>query len=106
MWNTLRERLSPRDNVGCQQALSTEFDLLTFLEKEDINVYFEKLRDYQYNLEGTTVAIPDTALISRFPSTLPLTWRSQIRHQTDSGTATWESIEKSLRNIQDRKSVV
>ena len=45
MWNTLRERLSPRDNVGRQQALLTEFDLLTFVNKEDINVYFEKLRD-------------------------------------------------------------
>ena len=100
MWNTLRERLSPRDNVGRQQALGTEFDLLTFVDKEDINVYFEKLRDYQYNLEGTTLAISDAALVSKVLSTLPLTWRSQIRHLTDTGTATWESIEKSLRNIQ------
>ena len=44
-WNTLRERLSPRDNVGRQQALRTDFDLLTFVDKEDINVYFEKLHD-------------------------------------------------------------
>ena len=100
IWNTLRERLSPLDNVGRQQALRTEFDLLTFIDKEDINVYFEKLRDYQYNLEGTTLAISDAELVSKVLSTLPLTWRSQIRHLTDSGTATWESIEKSLRNIQ------
>ena len=76
MWNTLRERLSPRDNVGRQQALRAEFDLLTFVDKEDINVYFEKLRDYQYNLEGTTLAISDGALVSKVLSTLPLTWRS------------------------------
>ena len=50
MWNTLRERLATRDNVGRQQALRTEFDLLTFVDKEDINGYFEKLRHYQYNL--------------------------------------------------------
>ena len=43
MWNTLRERLSPRDNVGRQQSLCMEFDLLTFNNKEDINIYFEKL---------------------------------------------------------------
>ena len=100
MWNTLRERLSPRDNVVLQQSLRTEFDLLTFNDKEDINIYFEKFRDYQYNLEGTTLAISDGALVSKVLSTLPLTWRSQIRHLTDSGTATWASIEKSLRNIQ------
>ena len=86
MWNTLGERLSPRDNVSRQQVLHTEFDLLTFIDKEDINVYFEKLRDYQYNHEGTTLAISDAALVSKVLSTLPLTWRSQIR--------------------QDRKSVV
>ena len=50
MWKTLRERHSPLDNVGCQQALHTEFDLLTFVDKEAINVYLEKLRDYQYYL--------------------------------------------------------
>ena len=38
--------------------------------------------------------------MSKVLSTSPLTWRSQIRHLTDSGTATWASIEKSLRNIQ------
>ena len=98
MWNTLRERLSPRNNVGRQQSLQTEFDLLTFNDKEDINIYFEKLRDYQYNLEpeGTTLMISDGALVSKVLSTLPLTWRSQIRHLTDSGTATWAFIEKSL----------
>ena len=47
MWNILQEWLSPRDNVGRQQALRTEMDLLTFVDKEDINVYFEKLHDYQ-----------------------------------------------------------
>ena len=46
MWNILRERISPRDNVGHQQALVTGFDRLTFVDKEDINIYFEKLRDY------------------------------------------------------------
>jgi hypothetical protein len=105
MWTTLRERLSPRDNVGRQQALRTEFDLLTFVDKEDINIYFDKLRDYQYNLEGTTLAITDAALVSKVLSTLPLTWRSQIRHLTDTGTATWASIEKSLRNIQAEQAV-
>ena len=100
MWNTLRERLSPRNNVGRQQSLRTEFNLLTFNDKEDINIYFVKLPDYQYNLEGTTLAISEGALVSKVLSTLPLTWRSQIRHLTDSGTATWASIEKSLRNIR------
>ena len=104
MWNTLRERLSPRDNVGGQQDLHTEFDLLTFVDKKDINVYFEKLRDCQYNLQGTTLAISDAGLGSEVLATLPLTWRSQIRHLTDSGTATWESIEKSLRNIQEEQA--
>ena len=93
MWNTLREMLSPRDNVGRLQSLRTEFNLLTFNDKEDINIYFEKLRDYQYNLEGTTHAISNGALVSKVLSTLPLMWRSQIRHLTDSGTATWASIE-------------
>ena len=96
MWNTLREWLSPRDDVGRQQALRTEFDHLNFVDKENINVYFENLRDYQYNLEGTTLAISDAALVSKVLSTLPLTWRSQIRHLADTGTATRESIEKSL----------
>ena len=90
----------PCDNVGHKQALRTEFDLLTFVDIDDINVYFEKLRDYQYNLDGTTLAISDAALVSKVLSTLPLTWRSQIRHVTDTGTATCESIEKYLRNIQ------
>ena len=96
MWTTLRDRLSPQDNVGCQQGLRTAFDLLTFNDKEDINIYLEKLRDYQYNLEGTTLAISDAALISKVLSTLPLAWRSQIRHLTDTETTTWSSIEKSL----------
>ena len=96
MWNTLRERLSPRDNDGRQQSLRTEFDLLTFNDNEDININFEKLQDYQYNLEGTTLAISDGTLVSKVLSTLPLTWRSQIRHLTNSGTTTWASIEKSL----------
>ena len=100
MWNTLSERLSPHDNVGRQQCLRTEFDLHTFNDKQDINIYFEKLRGYQYNFEGTTLSISDGALVSKVLSTLPLTCRSQIRHLTDSRTATWASIEKSLRNIQ------
>ena len=69
MWNTLRERLSPCDNVGREQSLRTEFDLLTFNDKEDINIYFEKLRDYQINLEGTTLAISNGALVSKVLST-------------------------------------
>ena len=73
IWNTLRERLSPRDNVGRQQSLRREFDLLMFNDKEDINICFKKLRDYQYNLEGTTLAISDGALESKVLSTLPLT---------------------------------
>ena len=105
MWNTRRERLSPRDNVGRQQSLRTEFNLLTFNDNEYINIYFEKLRDYQYNLEGTTLAISDGALVSKVLSTLPLTWRSQIKHLIDSGTATWASIEKSLRNIQAEQTL-
>ena len=100
MWNTLRERLSPHDNVGRQQSLRTKFDLLTFNDKADINIYFKKLRDYQYNLEGTTLEISDGALVNKVLSTLPLTWRSQIRHLTDSGTATSASIKKSRCNIQ------
>ena len=104
MWNSLRERLSPRDNVGRQQALHNKFDHLTFIDKEDIKGYCEKLRDYQYNLEGTTIAISNAALVSKVLSTLPLTLRSQIRHLTDTGTATWESIKKSLRNIQGEKA--
>src|SRR5437660_2435115 len=104
MWNNLRERLSPRDNAARQQYLRTEFDLLTFNDREDINIYFEKLRDYQYNLEGTNLAISDGALVSKVLSTLPLTWRSQIRHLTDGGNATWATIEKSLRNIQAEQS--
>ena len=100
MWNTLSERLSPRDNVGRQQSLHTEFYLLIFNDKEDIKINFEKLRDYHYNLERTTLAISDGALVSKVLSTLPLTWRSQIRHLTESRTATWASIEKSLRHMQ------
>ena len=46
------------------------------------------------------MAISDAALLRKVLSILPLTWRSQIRHVKDTGTATWESIEKSLRNIQ------
>ena len=42
------------------------------------------------------LAITDGALVSKVLSTLPLTWRSQIRHLTDSGIATWASIEKSF----------
>ena len=100
MWNTLRERLSPCDNICRKQSLRTEFDLLMFNPKEDINIYFEKLRDYQYNLKGTTLAISDGSLVSKVLLSLPLTWRSQMRHLTESGTATWASIEKSLQNIQ------
>ena len=37
MWNTLRERLSPHDNVGHRQSLRTEFDLLPLTDKEHIN---------------------------------------------------------------------
>ena len=88
MWNTLRERLSPSDNIGCQQSLRTEFDLLTFNDKEDINIHLGKLRDYQNNLEGTTFTISDSALMSKVLFTLRLTWRSQTRHLTDSRTAT------------------
>ena len=96
----LWERLSPRENTSLQQTLCTEFDLLTFDEKENINAYLKKLRDYQFNLETTTLSISETALSSKVLSSLPLTWRAQIRHYTDSRMATWASIEKSLRNIQ------
>ena len=51
-----------------------------------------------------TLAISDAALVSKVLSTLPLTWRSQISHFTDTGTTTWESIEKSLRNIQEEQA--
>ena len=37
MWNTLRERLSPNNNVGHRQSLHTEFDLLPLTDKEHIN---------------------------------------------------------------------
>ena len=100
MWNTLREHVSSCDNISCQQFLHTEFNLLTFNDKVDINFYFAKLRDYQYNLKGTTLTISDGALVSKVLSTLPLIWRSQIRHHMDSQTATWVSIENFLRNIQ------
>ena len=49
-----------------------EFDLLTFNDKEDINIYFDKIWDYQYNLEGTTLSISDGTLVSKLLSTLPL----------------------------------
>ena len=55
---------------------------------------------YQYNLEDTKLATSNGALVSKVLSTLPLTWSSRIRQLTDGGTATWASIEKSLRNIQ------
>ena len=100
MWNTLRERVSSCDNVSCPQLLCTEFDLLTFNDKEVINFYFAKRRDYQYNLKGTTLTISDGALVSKVLSTLLLMWRSQIRHHMDSRTATWVSIENSPPNIQ------
>ena len=74
MWNTPREWLSRRNNDGRQQALPNEFDLLTFLNKLDINVCFEKLRDHYYHLEGRTLAIFDAALASKVLSTLLLTW--------------------------------
>ena len=45
MWNTFRERLSPCDNVGCQQSLRTEFNLLTFNNKEDIIIHLKTLLD-------------------------------------------------------------
>ena len=105
MWNTLRERLSLRNNVGRQQSLRTEFDLLMFHDTEDSNIDFKKLCDYQYNLEGTTLAISDSALVSNVLSTLPLMRRSQIRHLTDIGTATWASIEKYLRIIQGEQAM-
>ena len=92
MWTILRERLSPRENTGLQQTLRTEFDLLTFDKKEDINAYLEKLRDYQFNLETTTLSTSDTTLSSKVLSSFPLTYRAQIRHYTDSGMATWASI--------------
>ena len=38
--------------------------------------------------------------MSNVLSTLPQTWRSQIRHLTDCGTATWAFIKKFLRNLQ------
>ena len=72
MWNTLRERLSLRDNVGLQQSVHMEFDLLTFNDKEDIYNYFEKIWNYRYNLEGTTLSISDGTFVSKLPSTLPL----------------------------------
>ena len=100
MWMILQERLSPCENTGLQQTFRTEFDLLTFDEKEDINTYLEKLRDYQFNLEMTTLSISDAELSSKVLSSLLLTWRAQIRHYIDSRTATWASIEKSLCNIQ------
>src|SRR5437588_6927931 len=99
MWTILRERLSPHENTSLQQNLCTKSNLLTFDEKEDIKTYLAKLRDYQINLEMTTLTISDTALSSKALSSPPLTWRAQIRHYTDSGTATWATIEKSLCNI-------
>ena len=100
MWNTLGEWLSPRDNVGRQQSLCMELELLTFNDNEDIDIYFEMPLDYQYNLEKTTLMISDSTLSSKVLSILPLPWRSQIGQFTDSGTATWESIEKFVRNIE------
>src|SRR5437588_3790001 len=100
MWTILREILSLHENTGPQQTLCTEFNLLTFDEKEDINTYLEKLRDYQFNLETTTLSISDATLSSKVLSSLLLTWRVQIRHYTDSGMATWASIDKSICNIQ------
>ena len=49
-----------------------EFDLLTFNDKEDINIYFDKIWDYQYNLEENTLSISDGTFLSKLPSTLPL----------------------------------
>ena len=46
------------------------------------------------------LAISDRTIGSKVLSTLPLTWRSHIKHLTNRGTATWVSIKKSLRNIQ------
>ena len=88
MWTILWERLSPRENTGLQQTLRTEFDLLTFNEKEDINAYLEKLRHYQFNLEMTILFISDATLSSKVLSSLLLTWRVQIRYYTNSGMAT------------------
>ena len=46
------------------------------------------------------MSISNATLSSKVLSSLPLTWRAQIRHYTDSGMATQASIEKSLCNIQ------
>ena len=100
MWETLKEKLAPQGNPALQQTISSEFDALTFDGKEDITIFIERLRDYQYNLTGSHLSISDSRLVSKLLASLPLTWKSQIRHLMGSGNPTLATIEKELRNLQ------
>ena len=96
MWTTLKEKLAPAGNPALQQTIRSEYDALTFDGKEDITVFFERLRDYQYNLIGSHLAISDSGLVSKILASLPITWKSQIRHLMDDGNPTLAAVEKSL----------
>ena len=76
MWATLKEKLAPQGNPALQQTIRSEFDALTFDGKEDITVFLEHLRDYQYYLEASPLAISDDGLVSKLLASLPATWQS------------------------------
>ena len=96
LWMTLQDRLSPRQKPAHQQTLHAKFDLLAYNEKEDINFYFEKLRDYQlqYSLDGTTPSITNGGLVSKVPLSLLLLLKSRIRQLADNGSLAWAVVEK------------
>ena len=71
MWATQKEKLAPLGNPALQQTIRSHFDALTFDGKE-ITVYLERLRDYQYNLEASSLAISDGGLVSKLLASLPL----------------------------------
>ena len=73
MWATLKEKLAPLGNPALQQTIWSEFDALTIDGKEEITVYLERLRDYQYNLEASPLAISDCGLVSKLLASLPAT---------------------------------
>ena len=75
IWTTLKEQLAPAENQAQQQIIRSEYDTLTFDGKEDITVFFERLRDYQYNLMGSHLAISDSGLVSKILASLPITWK-------------------------------
>ena len=100
LWKELTEKMDSKGNKVLSRSIKRAFHDLRLQEKEPIEEFIQKLRDFQTALEGTAEAIEDDAIVSHILVTLPSIWDTKVSAIEDNPDMTLHELERVLKNFQ------